>query len=206
MLDNGEQYTAQMFAVIQYEHVFDRIHACEKDVEYIGRMKNCSILLPDPIVSRNHAAILKRDRHFVIRDLGSRNGTFVDARKLLAEEVILAGIPIDIGPYRLILFDALEKAIDFSGVSEITTQNGSPPSEHGSSVQALLTATQLRVYELLFEGLAEKEVASKLQVSVHTIHDHVKAIYRKLHVTTRGELLTRTKSAQRHLSSQNRPR
>ena len=43
--------------------------------------------------------------------------------------------------------------------------------------------------ELLREGLTEREVAAELVVSFNTVHSHVKAIYRKLGVSSRAEAL-----------------
>jgi len=43
--------------------------------------------------------------------------------------------------------------------------------------------------ELLLAGDAEKQIAGKLGLSRHTIHDYVKAIYRRFGVNSRGELL-----------------
>jgi len=48
-----------------------------------------------------------------------------------------------------------------------------------------------RVLRLLLAGKSEKQVAAELQRSRHTIHDHVKIIYRRLGVGTRAELLAR---------------
>jgi DNA-binding CsgD family transcriptional regulator len=52
-----------------------------------------------------------------------------------------------------------------------------------------LSSRQLQVVFKLCEGLAEKEVATALGISQHTVHNHVKAIYLALNVTSRGELL-----------------
>lgn len=46
-----------------------------------------------------------------------------------------------------------------------------------------------RVLELLVEGKAEKEIAAALGMSRHTVHVHVKAIYRLFGATSRPELL-----------------
>ena len=54
-----------------------------------------------------------------------------------------------------------------------------------------LTPAQRRVYALLLEGLIEREVAVRLGISPHTVHNHVTEIYRKLAVSTRGELVSR---------------
>ena len=39
------------------------------------------------------------------------------------------------------------------------------------------------------EGVPEKEVAARLHISQHTVHDHIKKIYGILDVHSRGELL-----------------
>lgn len=48
----------------------------------IGRAGSCVIVLDDPLISHEHARISCNERGWEIHDLGSRNGTFVDGRKL----------------------------------------------------------------------------------------------------------------------------
>jgi pSer/pThr/pTyr-binding forkhead associated (FHA) protein len=48
----------------------------------IGRMDNNDICIPEQHVSRQHAVINYRDGIFMITDLGSANGTFVNDRQL----------------------------------------------------------------------------------------------------------------------------
>jgi hypothetical protein len=49
---------------------------------HLGRVSSCDIVLNDAEVSRNHA-LLRIDRDTVsIRDLGSRNGTFVNGQQV----------------------------------------------------------------------------------------------------------------------------
>jgi DNA-binding CsgD family transcriptional regulator len=50
---------------------------------------------------------------------------------------------------------------------------------------------QREVLELLHRGASEKEVAATLEISLHTVHDHVKALHRAYGVRSRGELLAR---------------
>jgi DNA-binding CsgD family transcriptional regulator len=65
-------------------------------------------------------------------------------------------------------------------------------SQHG------LTAREAEVVDLLCAGLAVKEVARELVISVHTARDHVKAIHRKVDVRSRAELLVRLLGSQSH--------
>src|SRR6266550_4265123 len=48
----------------------------------IGRGEQNNIRLADPSVSRDHALIRRADGNYVISDLGSANGTFVNAERI----------------------------------------------------------------------------------------------------------------------------
>jgi DNA-binding CsgD family transcriptional regulator len=51
------------------------------------------------------------------------------------------------------------------------------------------TPRERETLELLFTGASEKSVAASLGLSPHTVHDYVKAIYRKIGVASRAELM-----------------
>jgi len=67
------------------------------------------------------------------------------------------------------------------------------PTDHLDDTMAAhgLTPREAEVANLLCEGLAAKQVARELYISVHTVRDHVKAIHRKVGVGSRAELLVR---------------
>ncbi len=54
-----------------------------------------------------------------------------------------------------------------------------------------LTLREQEVLSLLTHGMSVKEIASSLDRSPHTVHDHVKALHRKLGASSRGELVAR---------------
>ena len=45
--------------------------------------------------------------------------------------------------------------------------------------------------DCLLQGDSEKQIAGKLRLSRHTVHDYVKSLHRKFAVSSRGELLAR---------------
>ena len=54
-----------------------------------------------------------------------------------------------------------------------------------------LSPRHLQTLQGLLEGDSEKQIARRLGVSPHTVHDYVKIVYRRYRVSSRGELLAR---------------
>lgn len=54
-----------------------------------------------------------------------------------------------------------------------------------------LTSRECEVLEMLTLGRSVRQIADEIQRSPHTVHDHVKALHRKLNASTRGELISR---------------
>ena len=54
-----------------------------------------------------------------------------------------------------------------------------------------LTDRERAVTELVARGHATAEIAARLHLSAHTVRDHVKAIFGKAGVSSRGELVAR---------------
>ena len=68
----------------------------------IGRSPDCDVFLDDVTVSRKHAELVQSGDRFTIKDLGSLNGTFVNRRRIEAEEVeVDDDDELQIGKYRL---------------------------------------------------------------------------------------------------------
>ena len=66
----------------------------------IGRSPECHVFLDDVTVSRRHAEIIHEDDRYVIRDLGSLNGTFVNRRRI-ESAALSADDEVQIGKYRM---------------------------------------------------------------------------------------------------------
>ncbi len=69
----------------------------------LGRDPQNDAVVDHPSVSRFHARITRRDGAFVIADLNSTNGTFVNGERVVRERFLQPGDAIRIGPCRLVL-------------------------------------------------------------------------------------------------------
>ncbi len=54
-----------------------------------------------------------------------------------------------------------------------------------------LSPREREILELLIDGLRYKEIATHLTISIDTVRTHIRHIYHKLHVRSRGELTAR---------------
>jgi pSer/pThr/pTyr-binding forkhead associated (FHA) protein len=64
----------------------------------IGRGDDCQLRPQSDAVSRRHCEIMITENEVVVRDLGSRNGTFVNGERVGEVAVLLAGDQLRIGP------------------------------------------------------------------------------------------------------------
>ena len=62
----------------------------------VGRSRDATLTLPHPLVSRQHCEIFEANGRLMVRDLGSRNGTYV-ANERITEAVLPSGELLTIG-------------------------------------------------------------------------------------------------------------
>jgi pSer/pThr/pTyr-binding forkhead associated (FHA) protein len=62
-----------------------------------GRTDSATVILGDPYVSDRHAHVFHDGRHWVVEDLGSTNGTFLNRVKVTSPTPIAAGDQLGIG-------------------------------------------------------------------------------------------------------------
>ncbi len=56
-----------------------------EDTIYIGRLPNNDVQVMNKTVSRKHLRVTREDNKYIIRDLGSKNGTFLKGRQLVPD-------------------------------------------------------------------------------------------------------------------------
>jgi pSer/pThr/pTyr-binding forkhead associated (FHA) protein len=68
-----------------------------------GRHPHSDIFLDDVTVSRKHAQFVKEGDGYLVRDVGSLNGTYVN-RQRIDETVLTQGDEVQIGKFRLVYY------------------------------------------------------------------------------------------------------
>jgi pSer/pThr/pTyr-binding forkhead associated (FHA) protein len=75
----------------------NKIFPLPKRVTVIGRRKNCDLRIPLESVSRRHCQFDLENQSLKLKDLGSRNGTFLNGNRI-EEQILKPGDSIKIGP------------------------------------------------------------------------------------------------------------
>lgn len=139
----------------------------EKDRMIIGRGTDCDIVIPKRQVSRHHAQVERDDKGYLLRDLGSKNGTYVNSQ------------PVGDEPHRLRDEDEIQIALcvkmGFVGADatlplELTGPNRGLRIDHaakrvfvgGHELAPPLSVAQYRLLDLLIHH--EGEVVSRDQI------------------------------------------
>jgi hypothetical protein len=79
----------------------------EGDQLTIGRDSTNEIVINDAEVSRRHARLTFQGGKYVLEDLGSTNGTFVNGQRLAGPRVLKAGEVVSFGEQIVLVFEAI---------------------------------------------------------------------------------------------------
>jgi hypothetical protein len=63
----------------------------------LGRAAGCDITIDDSYASQIHARVFRRDDHYLLEDLGSTNGTYLNRQNVSAPTVLKPGDQIQVG-------------------------------------------------------------------------------------------------------------
>ena len=74
-----------------------KVYELSKTELYLGRDINNDIIVNDAEISRKHARLLLTAGGYVLEDLGSTNGTFVNGQRLMGPHVLRPGETIMLG-------------------------------------------------------------------------------------------------------------
>lgn len=99
---------AGMFVVKRGPNAGSR-YILDDDVVRAGRHPESEIFLDDITVSRRHAEFVRRDNGYVVRDVGSLNGTYLNRRRI-EDEPLANGDEVQIGKFKLVFLAGVAEA------------------------------------------------------------------------------------------------
>ena len=117
----------------------------------LGRASSNEIPIADERSSRRHAEIFFEHGQWKVRDLGSRNGTFVDGKKLEEPKSLAAGNQITVGSCRLTFATSLDEVIPPLELDEPLAQSNSmtqteiPSITHRQSKSSILDPDSMKL-------------------------------------------------------------
>src|SRR5215470_7908876 len=121
-------------------------YTLEGDQITIGRDSTNGIVINDAEISRRHARLTYQGGKYVLEDLGSTNGTFVNGQRLAGPRVLKAGEVVSFGEQIILVFEVntvdagatmvSPRASAVPSVSRPVGPPPPPPAEYAGSVPA----------------------------------------------------------------------
>jgi len=119
----------------------------EGDQLTVGRDATNEIVINDAEISRRHARLTFQGGKYVLEDLGSTNGTFVNGQRLAGPRVLKAGEVVQFGEQIMLVFEVTSMdagatvisprvAAAVPSVPRPSTPPPAPPAEYAGSVPA----------------------------------------------------------------------
>lgn len=100
----------------------------------VGRSSSCHLVLEDSMVSRRHAELIVVEDSVTVRDLGSVNGLYVNARRVEGSQRLKEGDTLQIGQREFILRSIMPEAVVVGGERQMAeTLHGGPVGEDAPS-------------------------------------------------------------------------
>ena len=138
----------------------------------IGREPTCQVCLPDPGVSRSHARVFLHNSAVWVQDNGSRNGAFVNGKRLQRPKTLSPGAELKVGDHRfeVRLGDEAPAGDASSSIPAATPSQSEPPaadvptfSEPTVSIEVPEQGSSMRWIVALVLALAAAGIAVALQ-------------------------------------------
>src|SRR5579871_3029388 len=123
----------RMFTIIISEKGgAERREVFDKNEINVGRVQGNDLMLPKGNVSKHHARLLFRDGRFIVTDLKSTNGTYVNGRKISQATIVREGDKIYIGDFVLRLETAAQAAAPEPAYASGDDSQGRTPARQGA--------------------------------------------------------------------------
>jgi pSer/pThr/pTyr-binding forkhead associated (FHA) protein len=140
----------------------------------------------DGTVSRLHAVVEHYGSGWAVRDLGSRNGTYINGRRVLGEQALHPGDELRIGKTRLIFRDHDAPMRGGRG-TQVLAVDPSPELTRRERDVLHALCRPLASVEPFSQPASIRAIAKELVVSDAAVKQHLLRLYDKFGLTDRTE-------------------
>ena len=161
-----------------------RVVVLETDRTTVGSApSNAVVIASDGSVSRLHAVLERFEPGWCVRDLGSRNGTFVNGERLSGDRVLQPGDEIRVGRTRLVYRG------DPSVAQQAPTAGSEPTPSLTRRERDVLVALCRPVLsgDVFTEPASVAAIAGELVVSEAAVKQHLIRLYEKFDLHERSQ-------------------
>lgn len=143
----------------------------------------------DETVSRLHAVFENLGFAWSLRDLGSRNGTYLNGEKITTERVLRSGDEVKVGKTKLIFWEVKQTGEGRLDEETVTAQPAElPPRLTRREVDVLVVLCRPLVSDDPFpEPASVKRMATELFVTEAAVKQHLQNLYDKFMIPTEGD-------------------
>ena len=142
----------------------------------------------DPTVSRLHAILENHGSAWSIRDVGSRNGTYINGEKIEAERILRSGDELRIGKTKLVYLEARQADEPQFEATIVPDAAQLPPRLTRREVDVLVVLCRPLVSDDAFpEPVSVRQMAGLLFVTEAAVKQHLQNLYDKFSIPTEGD-------------------
>jgi pSer/pThr/pTyr-binding forkhead associated (FHA) protein len=150
---------------------------------------NAVSLEHDETASRLHAVLENLGFAWSIRDLGSRNGTYLNGERITAERVLRSGDEVRIGKTRLLFWEVRDSGEGKLDEETVTAQPLElPPRLTPRELDVLVVLCRPLVSDDAFPELPSvRRMAGELFVTEAAVKQHLQNLYDKFSIPAEGD-------------------
>jgi DNA-binding CsgD family transcriptional regulator len=171
-------------AATSYVEVWDRggrqLRELDSEQLTVGTLESNDVVVEADGVSRVHAALERFGDAWCVRDLGSRNGTFVNGDRIIGERALHPGDEILLGRLRL-LFRGPTRGTETAAIAQ------APPLTPRERDVLVALCRPLLAGDAFTEPASIRAIAAELVVSEAAVKQHLSRLYVKFDVDARVE-------------------
>jgi pSer/pThr/pTyr-binding forkhead associated (FHA) protein len=143
-------------------------------------------LADDGTVSRLHAVVENYGSGWAVRDLGSRNGTYINGRRVLGEQALHPGDELRVGKTRIIFRDQ-DAPLRTTRGTQVLDVDPSPELTRRERDVLHALCRPLASVQPFSQPASIRAIAGELVVSDAAVKQHLLRLYDKFGLTDRSE-------------------